>query len=169
MQTKQSLALLVLTLGMLFAAGCGKKANNSPVGATLAGTDIPTVSPVPPTAAVCTPPELLTLPANFPSDIPIDPNRVVFSIRTQPYLQVIVRVTPPVDPAVNEPPHGVAADAVLQRLNQAGWKAQLNPRINGIDVNLTNPDGRVLHFHSIPRPDCPGVVELTYDVQWIKP
>lgn len=161
-------ALTAVVLAASAACGGGKDTGRSVIP-TLAGTPIPTVSPVPPTAAVCTPPEPLTLPANFPSEIPVPPDMTVFSIKTTPYLEVIMRVPPPRDPGRNEPPHGIAADAIVSRLSQAGWRAAFHDRVDGLDYDITSPEGHVLHFNSLPRHECSGAVQLTFDVKWVTP
>jgi hypothetical protein len=157
-------------LALAASAACsGSKDTGPSLIPTLSGTTIPTVSPVPPTAAVCTPPQPLTLPANFPSEIPVPPDMTVFSVKTAPYLEVVMRVSPPSDPGKNEPPHGIASDAVVSRLNAKGWRATFHNHVDGLDYDLTSPEGHVLHFNSISRPECSGVVQLTFGAKWVTP
>jgi hypothetical protein len=170
MSRSRAALVLFAAMAMILSAGCrGGKDTGPSLIPTLAGTPIPTVSPVPPTAAVCTPPQPLALPANFPSEIPMPPDLTVFGVKTAPYLEVIVRVSVPIDPGRNEPAHGIAADAIVSRLNEKGWRAALHDRIDGLDYDLTSPEGHVLHFNAISRPECSGVVQLTFGVKWITP
>lgn len=161
-------AVAIVALLLLAACGGAKTSGTSGLP-TLVGTAIPTVSPIPPTAAVCTPPEGLTLPGNFPGDIQVPPDFTVFSVKTTPYLQVIGRSSPPFDPNRLEAPHGIAAFAIVSQFRDKGWTAKYNDKADGEDYDLTNPDGRVVHFNSLPRPDCSGVVQLTFDLKWITP
>ncbi|MDP9238471.1 MAG: hypothetical protein M3P30_13940 [Chloroflexota bacterium] len=163
----------LIGLSLLAAIAC--KSDKSGGGAglipTLAGTAIPTVSPVPPTAVVCTPPEPLTLPPSFPAELAvvIPPDMTVYSVNTTPHLQVIGRVPPPFDPNRNEPPFGIAAFTVVQRMEGIGWAPKINQKADGADWTFTAPDGRMLHFNALPKPQCSNVVQLTYDLQWLTP
>ena len=165
------LAMLAAALGfsVLLFAGCTTKTKNSPTIPTLSGTEIPTVSPVPATAAICTPPEILSLPANVPADVTVPPDIVVFSVKTTPFLHMVLRVTPPSNLNINEPRHGVVANAILQRLTTLGWTPQLNPRVDGLDYTFKHTDGRAFHLNAIPRKECGDQVQLTYDLPWITP
>lgn len=171
LRTPARLAMLAVALGfaLLLFAACGTKTKDGPTLPTLAGTAIPTVSPVPPTAAICTPPEILSLPANIPADVTIPPDVVVFSVKTTPFLHLVLRVTPPSNLNINEPRHGVVANAILQRLTTLGWIPALNARVDGLDYTFKHTDGRTFHMNAISRKECGDQVQLTYDLPWITP
>jgi hypothetical protein len=105
------------------------------------------------------------LPANFPAEIPVPPNFIVWSMEQSPHLKVVGRVMAPLEPP--NPPHGVVADALVRLLEEKGWRTKFNEHVDGVDYDMTAPDGRVLHFNTLTKKECANVVELTYDVQWI--
>lgn len=162
-------ALIGLSLLATIACKSTKSGGGAELVPTLVGTPLPTASPIPPTPVVCSPPEPLTLPPNFPPEltVAIPPDMTVYSIKTTPYLQVIGHAPPQYDPNRSEPPFGIAAFAVVQQMEGLGWTAKLNQKADGADWTFTAPDGRMLHFNALPKPKCSGVVELTYDLQWI--
>lgn len=159
------LAVAVMVIAAL-AAGCGGGGGSDGGGVKLAGSPIPTVSPVPPTPAICAPATPLTLPASFPQEIPVPEDYVVWAVETTPFLHVVGRTTPPIEQ--NNPPHGVVAAALTEKMGARGWRVQLNPRIDGQDYDLTSPDGRVMHFNALNEPEC-GDVQLVYDLRWVTP
>ncbi len=166
LQSRRLLTTVAALLVMLSAAcgGGGKSANNgAPV---LAGTEIPTVSPVPATVASCAPPQQLALPANFPREITVPPDYVIWSVETTPHLRVVGRVTPPASPT-SEVPKGVVADAILAEATAGGWQLRLHQGPEALDYDFTLPDGREGNFTSGTAPGCPGQVILTFDANWV--
>jgi hypothetical protein len=109
------------------------------------------------------------MPANFPAEIPVPPDYQVWSVTTSPYLTVVGRTTPPIDPARHEVPRGVVAQSLLDILVGRGWTAQINKHVDGQDYDVKSPDGRVLHFNALEKPECFGSVQLTYDLKWVTP
>lgn len=165
-----AIALAVVAVAMI-AAACGGGASDTSTdgGPKLAGTPIPTVPLPTPTETVCSPPTPMTLPADFPAEIPVPPDYQVWSVTESPYLTVVGRTTPPVSPERDEVPHGVVAQSLLDILVGRGWRPSINKGIDGLDYNVTAPDGRVVHFNALNKPECFGSVQLTYDLKWITP
>lgn len=165
-------ALIALAAaGAIVAVACGGggggKQEDVSLIPTLAGTAIPTVSPIPPTQAVCTPPAQLALPASIPSDVPIPPDYVVWSVSTSPYLHVEGRVAPPA--RRDEPGKGIVAAAITGRMLEMKWRFTLNAGADGQDYNFSTPDTppREGHFLAATVPGCPGQVQLNWDFKWI--
>ncbi|MBI5284236.1 MAG: hypothetical protein HY874_03995 [Chloroflexi bacterium] len=160
------LVVAVVVIAAL-AAACGDGGGEiDGVGVKLAGSPIPTVSPVPPTPVICAPATPMSLPESFPKEIPVPEDYVVWAVETVPYLHVVGRTTPPFDQG--NPPHGIVADALNQKMGARGWRGKLNQGVDGGDYDLTAPDGRVMHFNALPKPEC-GDVQLTYDLRWVTP
>jgi len=165
-----TIALTVAIVGIAAAAACGGNSGAPSSGGApkLAGTAIPTVPLPTPTEVVCSPPAQLAIPANFPAEIPLPPDYQVWSVTTSPNLIVIGRTTPSITPGSLDVPRGVVARDLLTAFVGRGWTPKLN-QVDGRDYNLTSPDGRILHFNAIERPECGGIVQLTFDVKWVTP
>jgi hypothetical protein len=166
MKVVRAAGVAVLVIGAL-AAGCGDGDGGGGGGVKLAGSPIPTVSPLPPTPTICAPSTALTLPASFPKEIPVPEDYVVWAVETAPSLHVVGRTTPPVGPG--DAPHDRVASALGQKMAARGWRVQLNPNVDGLDYDITAPDGRVLHTNALNKPECGIDVQLTYDLRWVTP
>ena len=142
-------------LAVALLAGCGDSKSARP---TLAVTPQPTA-----TAAICEPTAAISLPSNFPPEIPLPNNLVVFRMGTTPSLHIVGRV--PADQS-SAAPHGLVAFDIVQQMQKAGWRPQLNTQVDGADYDLIAPDGRDLHINAIPVPACKQV-ELAVDAKWI--
>ena len=167
MCSRRVLAVAALGTVVLALAACGGGGKSGSNGQPkLVGTEIPTVSPVAATAASCVPPQPLALPANFPTEITLPLDYVVWSIETTPHLRVVGRTTPPASPK-NEVPKGVTADAVLREAAAGSWKLTLHDKLEALDYDFTLPDGRQGNFTSATAAGCPGQVILTFDAHWV--
>ena len=173
MRSRRSIGIIItLVLAVFVAAGCGGGGKPAPQDGriVLAGTEIPTVSPVPPvppTPVVCSPPASLSMPANFPRDFPVPPDFVVWSITTSPHLHVEGRVSPPRS-SNREPLKGIVANSIVTRGAAMGWKFAIRDHIDGQDYTFSTPDGRTGHFNANQAPfGCEGQVVLILDADWV--
>jgi len=48
------------------------------------------------------------------------------------------------------------------------WRGKINQGVDGQDYDLTAPDGRVMHYNALAKPEC-GDVQLIYDLRWVIP
>jgi len=169
MARKAAIVLAAVVVGMAAACGGGSNANPNSDGPKLAGTPIPTVPLPTATEVVCSPPAQIAMPANFPAEIPLPSDFQVWSVTTSPYLTVVGRTTPLIDPESREVPRGVVARNLLTTLVGQGWTPQFNQHVDGRDYDVTSPDGRTLHFNALEKQECFGSVQLTLDVKWVTP
>lgn len=159
--------LLVALMGagaVLFAAACGGGGDDVPDTVRLAGTPIPTASAEPTPAPVCDPPVALPVPANFPPEVRLPTSMVVWRVITTPHLRLEGRV---VDPTLDS--------ASAQRNVDQGITAAL--RFEGFTISdkpgplggylFSAPDGRMGEYLGIPIDECPGQVELIYELYWV--
>jgi hypothetical protein len=161
------IAGIVAATAILIAACGGGGDSNAPGGPKLANSPIPTVTPNVGTPIVCGPTVETPLPADFPTaDVVVPPDFVVWTVERTPHLRVFGTVNPPEDQN-GRPPWTVVSDALIDRLQKAGWTIALNDKIEGRDYDFHAPDGRSGHFLAQPRNGCTGSVNLTYDINWI--
>lgn len=160
-------ALALCAAALMAACGGGDDGPSVRGAPTLRSSPLPTVAPPSPTPPICEPDEPLDLPASFPAgEIPVPPDLVVWEVETEPHLRVYGSVSPPQDASL--PPRGVVAAAVVSRLVETGWQAQL-ARGTAQDYDITSPDGRVLRFMVTEPLECPGQVRVLYELPWITP
>ncbi len=158
----------VLAIGLIvtvaITAACGGTKNDVPDAVKLAGTAIPTVTAEPTQAPVCEPTTPVTIPANFPPEITLPQVFVPWSVETTPHLRVIGRV--------QDPAGGNSADvqAVIEPQIVAALRTKFEiastPGPNGGYV-ISLPDGSKGEFLATPVEECPGQVELFYDIYWV--
>ncbi len=156
-------AFAVVGCALLLAAACGS-ADDVPDRVKLAGTAIPTITPSPTPVPVCDPPAALPVPANFPVEVRLPTTIVVWSVQTTPHLRLVGRVR---DPNTDSRSAQQAVDTgILLALKFEGFEIGADPGPNGGYV-FTAPDGRQGEYMGIPIPECPGQVEMIYELYWI--
>ena len=161
------LAIMALAAAILLGACGGGGDTKAPGGPRLANSPIPTVTPAEATPIACGPSAETALPDDFPkADVVVPPDFVVWTVERAPHLRVFGTVNPPEDQN-GRPPWTVVSDALIDRLQKAGWTIALNDKIEGRDYDFHAPDGRSGHFLAQPRNGCTGSVNLTYDINWI--
>ena len=155
---------LSLALGatLVLGAACGA-GNDVPDTVKLAGTVIPTATVAPTPAPICDPPSPVTVPANFPSEIPLSEQFVPWSVQTTPHLKVVGRIE-------DLSRDSLTLQSVLEPTLLAQLKLQFEvstePGPNGGYI-LTAPDGRTGEFVTYQIAECQGQVELFYDLYWV--
>jgi len=162
---------LALCAGAAVLAACGGGSSGPSAGVPqLVGTEIPTAVLPTPTPPICTPPANLALPAAFPDEIRsvVPTDFVVWSVQTAPNLIVTGRAMVADESGKNEPLYGIAVQAIKEKVIALGWPPRINVEVSDTDITATAPDGRVLHFFTEPRDECPGQVYVVFDLQWIK-
>jgi hypothetical protein len=156
--------LLLVTLGVAALAAACAGGDDVPARVRLAGTPIPTATPQPTPAPVCEPPVALPVPANFPAEVRLPTTIVVWSVETTPYLRLVGRVS---DPTIDSYAAQQAVDTgIIQALQFEGFEIGADPGPNGGYV-FTAPDGRRGEYLGVPIVECPGQVELLYELYWV--
>jgi hypothetical protein len=163
-----AVTLIVLAFAGAALTACGGDDETSATTSTpvLRSSPIPSVEPVASPTAVCDPPAQATLPANFPTDVPVPPEYKVDGVETTPHLRVLGRALPP--------PAGVAYALVFEELHRrmiaTGWDTSRASRVDGARIDFNwEEDGRAGFFHAIPVEGCVQEVHLIYEFFWITP
>jgi len=158
------LAAPVVAAAALFAA-CGSGGDDVPDTVRLAGTVIPTATPEPTPIPVCDPPVALPVPANFPVEVRLPETIVVWKVITSPHLRLEGRVR---DPSVDSVTAQQAVDlGITEALKFEGFTISGTPGPNGGYVFSADNGGRMGEYLGIPILECPGQVEMIYEVYWI--
>lgn len=164
MKRRRALLALAIMMGVAAAAfACGGDDDDSSLIPQLAGTPLPTVTPV-----LCGVTSPATLPASFPSDVAVPPVYLIESIETAPFLKVSGRVTIPPDQVGSRPPVELLAAAIGE--NMPGWTFAPNQSPTGLDFTFTHPDGRSGRYTAENVPRCTlDIFLLSYEIPWVTP
>ncbi len=159
------LGFAFLAVAMLaLAAACGE-GDDVPDTVKLAGTVIPTATPEPTPIPVCDPPVALPVPANFPPEVRLPLTIVVWKVITSPHLRLEGRVR---DPNVDSSAAQQAVDiGIVAALRFEGFEIGDEPGPNGGYVFHKDNGGRTGEYLGVPIPECPGQVEMIYEIYWI--
>ena len=154
--------LSVAFAGTLVAAACGA-GDDVPNTVKLAGTPIPTATVAPTPIPICNPPSPVSVPTNFPPEIPLSELFVPWSVETTPNLRIIGRIEDLSRDSLTL--QSLLEPALLGQLKQQ-FEVSTDPGPNG-GYMLTAPDGRTGEFLTYPIAECPGQIELFYDLYWV--
>lgn len=154
-------AWLVIIAALILSAGCG--GDDVPGAVKLAGTRIPPATVPPTPTPICDPPTVVTVPTSFPPEISLPRFFVPWIVETTPHLRVLGRLE---DARRDSLAFHLLLEPAL--VDQLRLQFQIGEEVgpNGGFV-LTAPGGRTGEFVMYPIAECPGQVELLYDIYWI--
>jgi hypothetical protein len=157
-------ALAGITATLLASVACGA-GNDGPRDVRLAGTPLPTATPVPPTPAVCDPEQTVPLPSSIPADVAIPPDYVVYEVDQDRYLYVRGRVHPPASETLE--PYEVLEASIIDNMRGA-WSFTAISLIGESTYSFRNDaDRREGRFSARVVEGCPEHVDLIWEFYWI--